>query len=284
MKYLFNQIILLNLLFIFNSCSKLNDVAGCWKDQHSETIIINEDGTLSRGSSLGTWRLIDNDRLNFVWSDGRTDTHTIVKINSKLMVIKYNGLLEYTWEKTKCEDFAETTSNAYSKYQKQSVEIKNDISPEKLIEILKGSEHLILPLPTNIETLKNSIGDYSQFVPVDPDDPSPWGGEYVWSFTNGFVLTALAANMEQTPKEGDEITLFSLRLKEKEQVYVPSYKLTLNKSSIAECKQLYGNALITISPTYLKLNMNGIRSYFSFTENGRLEQITQAMFDIENVD
>lgn len=179
MKYLLNQTILLILLFTLNSCSKLNDVIGCWKDQHSETISINEDGTLSRGSSSGNWRLIGNDRLNFSWSDGTTDTHTIVKINSKLMVIKYNGLLEFTWEKTKCEDFAETTSDSSSKYHKQSVEIINDISPENFIEILKGSEHLILPLPTNIETLKNSIGDYSQFVPVDPDDPSPLGGEYV---------------------------------------------------------------------------------------------------------
>jgi hypothetical protein len=103
MKHVINQIIFLISLFIFNSCSNSNDVAGCWKDQHSQTIILKEDGTLNRGSYGGTWKLIDNDRLNFTWSDGTTDTHTIVKINSKLMVIKYNGFLEFTWNKVNCD-------------------------------------------------------------------------------------------------------------------------------------------------------------------------------------
>ncbi|MCO5231955.1 MAG: hypothetical protein M9958_12465 [Chitinophagales bacterium] len=102
MKLLINQIILLILVFIFNSCSKSNNIVGCWKDQHSQTIIMKDDGTLTRASHEGTWKLIDNDRLNFMWSDGSTDTHTIVKINNNLMVIKYNGFLEFTWYKEDC--------------------------------------------------------------------------------------------------------------------------------------------------------------------------------------
>lgn len=187
------------------------------------------------------------------------------------------------------KDFAKNmsqnaTGEVYENGQKKSNEVIKDISPDRLIEELNQSKDLLLPLPTDIQTLKKSIGEYSQFIPVDPDDPSPWGGDYVWSFTNGFVLTALAANMGQEPREDDEITLFSLGSKEKEQIFVPSYKLTLNKSTIAECKELYKKSLITISPNYFKINLDGIRSYFFFAENGLLKSITQSTGDIENID
>lgn len=91
-------------MFILNSCSNSNKLLGCWEDNHSAIITLQEDGTLIRNSNKGNWKLIDNDRLNFIWSDGRNETHTIVKLNNNLMVIKYNGLLEFTWNKVKCED------------------------------------------------------------------------------------------------------------------------------------------------------------------------------------
>ena len=187
------------------------------------------------------------------------------------------------------KDFAmnkpqETTEDIYNNSQKQSNEIKREISPDKLIEKLSQTKNLLMPLPTDIQTLKKSIGEYSQFEPVDPDDPSPWGGEYIWNFTNGFILIALTSNLEQAPKENDEITLYSLKSKAKEQIFVPSYKLTLNKSTVNDCKKMFGNSLMTLQPNYLKINNNDFRSYFYFSEDGSLEQITQVKADIENID
>lgn len=276
---------LLSLVSVFCSCSDSDKPVGCWQ-QGSIVFSLGKDGTLITNSSHGngTWKLIENDRLNFAYSNGSEETHTIVKTGDGVMIVKHNGLAEHTWTKTECKDLSKTASDGLGTEKEQPAEIKKDTPTEKFVEMLKGSDNFILPLPADVKTVKSSIGNYSQFVPADPEDPSPWGGEYVWNFTNGLTLTALSPTMEQSPKDEDEVTIYSLESKNGQQIYVPSYSLTLNKSSIAECRQLYGGALKTISPNYFKINKNGIRSYFTFTENGRLQQITQAKADIEGFD
>ena len=140
MKLLFKFTSLLFLIFALNSCSKANKednqgtqpaqttnsssdsnkvaeqekqpaqttknrLVGCWKHQKKTIIKLNEDGTLITNSTHGngTWRLIGDDRLNFIYSDGTSHTHTIVALEDDLMIIKFNGILEFTWPRVQCE-------------------------------------------------------------------------------------------------------------------------------------------------------------------------------------
>ena len=98
-----NLILLFSVFIILSSCSNTKkQITGCWLDD-GEIIILKKDGKLIKGSESGTWQLVGEDRLNFIWSNGENDTHTIVTLSNKLMIIKYNGFLEFTWNKVDCE-------------------------------------------------------------------------------------------------------------------------------------------------------------------------------------
>lgn len=140
MKLLFKFTSLLFLIFALNSCSKSNKtpnqeiqpaqttnassepnkvvnqemqpiqttknrLVGCWKHEGKIIMTLNEDGTLITNSTKGngTWRLIGDDRLILNYSDGLSETHTIVALEDDLMIIKFNGMLEFTWPRVKCE-------------------------------------------------------------------------------------------------------------------------------------------------------------------------------------
>lgn len=120
MKLLFKITSLLFLIFALNSCSKSNKggnqetqpiqttkdrLVGCWKHDGKTIMTLKDDGTLITNSTdgNGTWRLIGNERLNFNFSNGMNDTHTIVALEDDLMIIKFNGMLEFTWPRIKCE-------------------------------------------------------------------------------------------------------------------------------------------------------------------------------------
>jgi hypothetical protein len=82
-----------------------NRLVGCWKHEDKIIMTLKEDGTLITNSTdgNGTWRLIGDNRLIFNYSDGNSDTHTIVALEDDLMIIKFNGILEFTWPRVKCE-------------------------------------------------------------------------------------------------------------------------------------------------------------------------------------
>jgi hypothetical protein len=90
----------------FTSCSSPPNVTGCWRDQHSQLVSLKEDGSLSldgvNGKFRGSWQLVGNDRLHFELAGLSSDTHTIVQVTPQLMIIKYNGVLEYTWKRDVC--------------------------------------------------------------------------------------------------------------------------------------------------------------------------------------
>lgn len=140
MKLLFKFTSLLFLIFALNSCSKSNKevnqeiqpaqttnsssdsnkgsnqetqsaqttrnrLVGCWEHDGKIIATLNDDGTLITNSTEGngTWRLISDDRLKFNYSNGTIQTHTIVVLENDLMIIKFNGMLEFTWPRVKCE-------------------------------------------------------------------------------------------------------------------------------------------------------------------------------------
>lgn len=88
------------------SCSSPPNVAGCWRDHHSQLISLEGDGILSldgvNGKFRGKWRLVGKDRLNFEFVGLSSDTHTVVQVTPQFMIIKYNGFLEYTWKRDVC--------------------------------------------------------------------------------------------------------------------------------------------------------------------------------------
>lgn len=107
----YKQIILLlvvSLTLFATSCSESNNIVGCWKNHHSDIYNFSEDGSLSVGMRTGSWQLID-DRLILTVNglndsdEAKTSTNTIVKLTSETMIIKYNGVLEFTWSKVDCE-------------------------------------------------------------------------------------------------------------------------------------------------------------------------------------
>jgi hypothetical protein len=82
-----------------SSYSPKNSIIGKWK-HNSWTFTINVDGSCMKTDDTlleGKWKLIDNQKLIFMWNNGNTDTHTILKMQEDLIIIKYNGVLEYTW-------------------------------------------------------------------------------------------------------------------------------------------------------------------------------------------
>jgi hypothetical protein len=104
MKKVFCLILCLGFISIVSygqsSASSLN-IVGCWVNQWV-TLNIRSDGSVKCGDNIGKWQLLD-DRLILRWDDGKSDTHTIIKQTSNLMIIKYNGLQEVTYDRTECK-------------------------------------------------------------------------------------------------------------------------------------------------------------------------------------
>ena len=111
------------LILLFYSCSETNSITGCLEDNNSTIVRIEKDGLIFRDNKSGTWKLIDNDRLVIEWDDGTSNTHTIVKNNSDLIIIRYNGLIEFTWKKTECNLIKGKNNINSQKNKKEIIEI-----------------------------------------------------------------------------------------------------------------------------------------------------------------
>ena len=105
MKKVFCLILCLGFISLV-SCSKSSaNVVGCWEES-GRIMTINSDSSAKyrEGTFIqeGKWQLLD-DKLILKWNDGDTDTVTIIKQTSSLMIVKWNGFLEYTYVKTECQ-------------------------------------------------------------------------------------------------------------------------------------------------------------------------------------
>lgn len=78
-------------------------IVGSWKANSTVIYLFAGNGTCIKRTTtevlhMGKWELLD-DRIIITWDDAESETHTIVKLKEDVMIIKFNGLIEYTWTK-----------------------------------------------------------------------------------------------------------------------------------------------------------------------------------------
>jgi len=92
MKNVFCLILCLAFIPLVSYGESSANIVGCW-EYNNATLNISSDGSVKYRSSpeaevrIGKWQLLD-DRLILRWSDGDSDTYTIIKQTSNLMIIK----------------------------------------------------------------------------------------------------------------------------------------------------------------------------------------------------
>lgn len=102
------------------------------------------------------------------------------------------------------------------------------------------------------------------------------GDNYAWTFDNGVTATTL----------GDSSHVIAITLEVKGPQVVPGmpYKLTLNKSTMTECKAAFKSAGVSdFGETGLQFKKDGIFTYLEFNAAGQLISISQSDIDFNTI-
>ena len=142
-------------------------------------------------------------------------------------------------------------------------------------------------LPTTVRQLINGLGNYTKFQPCLFDEDCDAGSTYEWKLSNGLVVDGNAMKVS-----GPKVKASTLHAIEFIELYARKgaivnnllFQLSLNKSSLTECKKKFNLKKSTIPNTWKFLQGN-ISTYLYFDDNGVLYQIGQYPFDRDwNVD
>ncbi len=142
--------------------------------------------------------------------------------------------------------------------------------------VINGNNFII---PTTIGKIISSIGQYSELEYEDPE--GVWGNRYIWNFNNGLILTAQSDSFEKQHSSGDEVRAIFLNSKSKNEISVFIYGLVLNKTTISDCKKIFGQDFQSITPDYYKFFRDNIYTYLTFGSDGKLSEISQVTFDLQ---
>lgn len=144
------------------------------------------------------------------------------------------------------------------------------------------------PLPVTVGELVSYFDNYTEFIPCEI--PCAYCSLYKWEMGDGLKIEAYALEVgeEELPSKQHEIELYNLTAKNHGVVENILYGLSLNKTTLSECKQRF-NLKNTEIPfidgdNKYKFSENEIFTYLYFNSSEKIEKIEkieQCTFDIE---
>jgi hypothetical protein len=148
-------------------------------------------------------------------------------------------------------------------------------------------------LSTTVGQLITLFGNYSKFIPCANDEDCNYF-TYQWKISNGLIINALA--MESLYKKANkQQKIGAYELSAEKNIVIDNlvFQLSLNKSSLTECKKKFTLKKSGIPNTWkfeqINTGYNGISygnlifTYLYFNDNGVLIKIGQYPFDRDSV-
>jgi hypothetical protein len=147
-------------------------------------------------------------------------------------------------------------------------------------------------LPTTVGQLITLFGNYSKFIPCANDEDCNYE-TYEWKINNGLIIDAWAIE-GLTANKPQKIGAYELYAEKNIVIDNLVFQLSLNKSSLTECKKKFNLKKSTMPNTWKfqqnNAGYNGIAdpdniifTYLWFDDNGVLIQIGQYPFDRDSV-
>src|ERR1035437_6429799 len=137
-------------------------------------------------------------------------------------------------------------------------------------------------LPTTVGQLITLFGNYSKFIPCANDEDCNYE-TFEWKINNGLIIDAWALEGLKANKP-QKIGAYELHSEKVIVIDNLVFQLSLNKSSLTECKKKF-NLKKSTWPNTWKFLQGNISTYLYFDDNGVLYQIGQYPFDRDwNVD
>jgi len=133
-----------------------------------------------------------------------------------------------------------------------------------------------ITLPTTVGQLITLYGNYTKFIPCANEDDCDYE-TYEWKINNGLIIDAWTIESDKPQK----IAAYELLAKQGIVVNNLLFQLSLNKSSLTECKKKFN--LKESTPNTWKFQQNNVFTYLYFNDNGILIKIGQYPFDRDSV-
>ncbi len=133
-----------------------------------------------------------------------------------------------------------------------------------------------ITLPTTVGQLITLYGNYTKFIPCPQEEDCDYE-TYEWKINNGLIIDAWTIESGKPQKIG----AYELLAKQGIVVNNLLFQLSLNKSSLTECKKKFN--LKESRPNTWKFQQNNIFTYLYFNDNGVLIKIGQYPFDLDSV-
>ena len=131
-------------------------------------------------------------------------------------------------------------------------------------------------LPTTVGQLITFFGNYTKFIPCPQKEDCDYE-TYEWKINNGLIIDAWTIESDSPQKIG----AYELSAKNSSVIKNLVFQLSLNKTSLTECKKKFN--LKESTPNTWKFQQNNVFTYLYFNDNGILIKIGQYPFDKENV-
>lgn len=134
--------------------------------------------------------------------------------------------------------------------------------------------NISLNVPTTVATLNSKFGKYYKYALCEDDDPNCYGNQYNWKNGN----TKILAFVESGNGNLNDI-LYVIEIKSKSNLKING--ITLNKSTINDCKLKFGNKFkkVDYQQASYKLFQNGFWTYFMFNKSNVLIEINLATWE-----
>ena len=136
-------------------------------------------------------------------------------------------------------------------------------------------------LPTTVGQLIALYGNYAKFIPCPQEEDCNYF-TYEWKINNGLIIDAWAIeNISEKANKQQKIGAYELSAKNSSVINNLAFQLSLNKSSLTECKKKFN--LKESTPNTWKFQQNNVFTYLYFNDNDILIKIGQYPFDRDSV-
>ncbi|HEY5407041.1 MAG TPA: hypothetical protein VIJ92_08135 [Ginsengibacter sp.] len=139
-------------------------------------------------------------------------------------------------------------------------------------------------LPSTVGHLITGLGNYAKFTRCPNEDDCDFGATYEWKLSNGLMVDGYAMKVGPKGKASKQHAIEFIELSARKGAVIDNliFQLSLNKSSLTECKKKF-NLKESRDPNTWKFQQKNIFTYLYFNDNGILIKIGQYPFDKENV-
>jgi hypothetical protein len=134
-------------------------------------------------------------------------------------------------------------------------------------------------LPITVGQLIDGLGNSTKFIfkPFPYDKKSDYSSTYEWKLSNGLVVDGYSVHGNTEASTGQMIEFIELSARNGAIIDNLMFQLSLNKSSLTECKKKFN--LKSIKSNTWKFLQGNISTYLYFNDNGILIKIGKSCFD-----